>query len=65
MSLESHSPVEQPSIDTSKEKEAEKLIKEHENPWTKLIGRANEEQIMINGHPATALLDTGSQGYPY
>ena len=27
MSLESHSPVEQPSIDTSKEKEAEKLTK--------------------------------------
>ena len=61
MSLASHSPVEQPSIDTSKEKEAEKLTKEHENPWTKLIGRANEEQIMINGHPVTALLDTGSQ----
>ena len=61
MSLESHSPVGQPSIETLKEKEAEKLTKEHNNPWTKLIGRANEEQIMINGHPVTALLDTGSQ----
>ena len=30
-------------------------------PWTRLIGRANEEQIVINGHPVTALLDTGSQ----
>ena len=31
------------------------------DPWTRLIGRANEEQIVINGHPVTALLDTGSQ----
>ena len=45
MSLERHSPAEQPSIDTSKEKEAEKLTKEHENLWPKLIGRANEDQI--------------------
>ena len=29
MSLESHSPVGQPSIETLKEKEAEKLTKEH------------------------------------
>ena len=61
MSLESQSPVEQPSLETLKEKEAEGLTQEHNNPWTKLIGRANEEQIMINGHPVTALLDTGSQ----
>ena len=57
MSLESHSPVEQPSLETLKER----LTQEHNNPWTKLIGRVNEEQIMINGHPLTALLDTGSQ----
>ena len=31
------------------------------DPWTRLVGRANEEQIVINGHPVTALLDTGSQ----
>ena len=61
MSLESHSPVGQSTIETLKEKEAEKLTKEHNNPWPKLIGRANEDQIMINGHPVTALLDTGSQ----
>ena len=61
MSLESHSPVKQPNLETLKEKEAEGLTQEHNNPWTKLIGRANEEQIMINGHPVTALLDTGSQ----
>ena len=30
-------------------------------PWTRLIGRASEEQIVINWHPVTALLDTGSQ----
>ena len=61
MNLESHSPVGQSTIETLKEKEAEKLTKEHNNPWPKLIGRANEDQIMINGHPVTALLDTGSQ----
>ena len=31
------------------------------DPWTRLIGRANEEQIIINGHPVNALLDNGSQ----
>ena len=31
------------------------------DPWARLIGRANEEQIVINGHPVTALLDTGSK----
>ena len=29
--------------------------------WEKLVGRANEERIYINGQPVTALLDTGSQ----
>ena len=29
--------------------------------WEKLVGRANEESIYINGQPVTALLDTGSQ----
>ena len=28
---------------------------------TRLIGRANEEKIMVNGKSMTALLDTGSQ----
>ena len=32
-----------------------------EEVWAKLVGRANEERIFINGHPVTALLDTGSQ----
>ena len=64
MSLESHFPVDQPSIETSEKKEANRLAQREnlsDNPWSRLIGRANEEQIVINGHPVTALLDTGSQ----
>ena len=61
MSLENHSPVGQPNLETSEEKEVCGLAQEKNNPWARLIGRANEEQIMINGHPVTALLDTGSQ----
>ena len=33
----------------------------HEDVWTKLVGRANEDKSFIKGHPVTALLDTGSQ----
>ena len=33
----------------------------HMGVWEKLVGRANEERIFINGQPVTALLDTGSQ----
>ena len=33
----------------------------HMGVWEKLLGRANEEKIFINGLPVTALLDTGSQ----
>ena len=29
--------------------------------WARLIGRANEEKIKINGHRVTTLFDTGSQ----
>ena len=31
------------------------------DPWVRLIGRANEEKIRVNGNTVTALLDTGSQ----
>ena len=31
------------------------------DPCTRLIGRANEKKIMVNGKSVTALLDTGSQ----
>ena len=31
------------------------------DPWARLIGRANEEKITVNGNTVTALLDTGSQ----
>ena len=33
----------------------------HMGVLEKLVGRANEESIYINGQPVTALLDTGSQ----
>ena len=33
----------------------------HMAVWEKLVGRANEERIYINGQPVTGLLDTGSQ----
>ena len=33
----------------------------HMDVWEKLVGRANEENIFINGQPVTTLLDTGSQ----
>ena len=39
----------------------EKKEQTHEGVWAKLVGRANEDKIFINGHPVTALLDTGSQ----
>ena len=62
--LERHSPSEQPTLDSTIEKGTEKLVDKKNSsidPWTRLIGRANEEQIVINGHPVTALVDTGSQ----
>ena len=58
----------QPTLEiesTTKEEEAELLVEQKNlspsDPWAKLVGRANEDQIIINGHPVTALLDTGSQ----
>ena len=33
----------------------------HADLSAKFVGRANEDQIFINGYPVTALLDTGSQ----
>ena len=66
--LERHSTTVQPALvteSTTEEKEAVSLAGQetlsHTNPWAKLVGRANEDQIVINGHPVTALLDTGSQ----
>ena len=46
------------------EKGAERLVDPEKlsiDPWTRLVGRVNEEQIVINVYPVTALLDTGSQ----
>ena len=57
----------QPTVEmesTTEEKEAELLVGQkkltHSDPWAKLVGRANEDYIVINGHPVTALLDTRS-----
>ena len=61
--LKRHSPSDQPTINATAEKGANILAdrnKSSTDPWARLIGRANEEQIFINGHPVTALLDTGS-----
>ena len=61
--LERHSPFEQSTLDSTTEKGTKRLVDKKNSyidPWTRLVGRANE-QIVINGHPVTALLDTGSQ----
>ena len=70
--LKRHSPTEKPranngigSKSATGGKEAETLVRQaestHADLWTKLVGRANEDQIFINGHPVIALLDNGSQ----
>ena len=71
--LKRHSPNEQSDAKASfgarsvtNGKGAEEDLVERKGPtqeevWVKLVGRANEERIFINGHPVTALLDTGSQ----
>ena len=67
--LERHSPSVQPTVGnpdfTSEEKGTEVMVDQEKlssiDPWERLVGRANEEQIVINGHPVAALLDTGSQ----
>ena len=62
--LNRHSPVEQSTLNITREKGVHKLAnkkKSSNDPWARLIGRANEEQITVNEYPVTALLDTGSQ----
>ena len=61
--LERHSPSDQSTLNATAEKGANKLADRNKSsidPWARLIGRANDEQIVINGHPVTALLDTES-----
>ena len=45
--------------DMARNKPSSKFL--NSDPWARLIGRANEEKIKVNGHTVTALLDTGSQ----
>ena len=59
--LERHSPTVQPTVEiesTTEEKEADILVRQTKlppsDPWAKLVGRANEDHIVINGHPVTA-----------
>ena len=71
--LRRHSPKDQQTVKASigvksinKEgMTGDDLVERNEPPqeevWAKLVGRANEERIFINGHPVSALLDTGSQ----
>ena len=70
--LKRHSTTEKPRANNSigaksatGGKEAETLVGQeestHADPWARLVGRANEDQIFIHGHPVPALLDTGSQ----
>ena len=66
--LERHSQSVQPTDGnpdfTSEEKGVKILVDQEKlssiDPWARLVGRTNEEQIVINGHPVTALLETGS-----
>ena len=71
--LKRHSPNKQPQVEASigvKSVTNEGVTDDglvgkkgpaHMGVWEKLVDRANEERIFINGQPVTALLDTGSQ----
>ena len=67
--LKKHSPNKQASIGvksvTKEGVTGDDLVEQkgpaHMGVWEKLVGRANEEKIFINGLPLTTLLGTGSQ----
>ena len=67
--MKRHSPDKKPSIGVKSvtneggtgNDSVEQKGPAHMGVWEKLVGRANEERIFINGQPVTALLDTGSQ----
>ena len=67
--MKKHSPNKQASIGvksfTNDRVAGDDLVEQkrpaHMAVWQKLVGRANEEKIFINGLPVTALLDTVSQ----
>ena len=71
--LKRHSPNRQPQVEasigvksvTNEGVTGDDLVEQegpaHMGVWEKLVGRANEERIFINGQPVTALLDTENQ----
>ena len=70
--LKRHSPTKKPKANNSigtksvtGGKEAESLLGLEETPhadlWAKLVGKTNEDQVVINEHPVTALLDMGAK----
>ena len=70
--MKRHSPNKQPQVEastgvksvTNEGVTGDDLVEwkgpAHMGVWEKLVGRANEERIFINGQPVTALLGTGS-----
>ena len=61
--LQSHSPCISKATNVGGKKLASKNSSSkflNPDPWTRLIERANEERIIVNGKTVTAMLDTGN-----
>ena len=62
--LQSHSPCISKATNVGGKKLADENPSSkflNPDPWTRLIGRVNEEGIIVNGKTVTTLLGTGSQ----
>ena len=65
--LERHSPPDQPTLDYTIEKGAEKLVDKRNSSidsWTRLIGRANEEQNGYKWASSDCFVRHWKPGYP-